>query len=80
MPWEPLPLEPVNWMAREVDFRVSFASAAADWRIALDLLASGRVSADALLSEASYIELDDIQEAFEDLMKPSSQLQVVIRF
>lgn len=80
VPWEPLPLEPADWMAREVDFRVSFASAPEDWRIALELLASGRISADALLSEASFIALEDIQEAFEGLMKPSSQLQVVIRF
>ena len=80
VPWEPLPLEPADWMAREVDFRVSFGSVAEDWRIALELLASGRVSADALLSEASFIGLDDVQEAFEGLAKPSSQLQVVIRF
>ena len=30
------------------------------------------------MSEASFIDLEDIQETFEGLMKPSSQLQVVI--
>ncbi|MEX2229147.1 MAG: zinc-binding dehydrogenase [Dehalococcoidia bacterium] len=79
VPWEPLPLEPANWMAREVDFRTSFASQAQDWRTALDLLATGRISADALMSEASFIALDEIQQAFEALMQPSTQLQVVIR-
>ena len=79
VPWEPLPLEPANWMAREVDFRTSFASQAQDWRTALGLLATGRISADALMSEASFIALDDIQQAFEALMQPSTQLQVVIR-
>lgn len=78
VPWEPLPVNPVDWMGREVDFRVSFASDPEDWRIALDLLSSGRISADALMSEASFINLEDIQEAFEGLTKPSSQLQVVI--
>jgi len=78
VPWEPLKVDPVNWMGREVDFRVSFASLPEDWRIALDLLASGRISADHLMSEASSIALEDIQSAFEGLMKPSSQLQVVI--
>ena len=78
VPWEPLPIEPVDWMAREINFRVSFASQPEDWRIALELLSSGRISADALMSEASFIDLDDIQEAFEGLMTPSSQLQVVI--
>lgn len=79
VPWEPLPLEPADWMAREVEFRTSFASDPVDWRIALDLIASGRISADALMSEASFIELEQIQEAFESLMQPSTQLQVVIR-
>jgi threonine dehydrogenase-like Zn-dependent dehydrogenase len=65
-------------MAREVDFRTSFASHPEDWRIALDLFATGRISTAPLLSEASFINLDEIQEAFEGLMKPSSQLQVVI--
>lgn len=78
VPWEPVPLEPADWMAREVDFRVSFASLPEDWRIALDLLSNGRISGEALMSEASTIALEDIQETFEGLMKPSSQLQVVI--
>ena len=78
VPWEPLPIDPVDWMAREVDFRSSFGSDPEDWRIALDLLSSGRISASALMSEASFINLEDIQETFEGLMKPSSQLQVVI--
>ena len=78
VPWEPLSVEPVNWMGREVDFRVSFASDPEDWRIALEMLSMGRISADALMSEASFIELEQIQEAFEGLMQPSSQLQVVI--
>jgi (R,R)-butanediol dehydrogenase/meso-butanediol dehydrogenase/diacetyl reductase len=78
VPWEPLAVDPVNWMGREVDFRVSFASLPEDWRIALDLLSSGRISAEALMSEASTIDLEDIQATFEGLMKPSSQLQVVI--
>ena len=74
-----MPLEPADWMAREVDFRVSFASQPEDWRVALDLLASGRISGDALLSESSSIELEQIQETFQALMQPSSQLQVVIK-
>ena len=78
VPWEPLPIDPVDWMGREVDFRVSFASLPEDWRIALDLLSSGRISAQALMSEASFIDLEDIQATFEGLLKPSSQLQVII--
>ena len=80
VPWEPLTIGPADWMAREVDFRTSFASHPEDWRTSLDLFASGRISTEPLLSEASFIDLDDIQQAFEGLMKPSSQLQVVINF
>ena len=79
VPWEPVPLGPADWMAREVDFRASFASDPEDWRIALDLLASDKISGSALMSDASVIGLDDIQHAFEGLTKPSSQLQVVIK-
>ena len=78
VPWEPLTIGPADWMAREPDFRTSFSSEPEDWRIALGLLASGRISAGALLSETSFIELEQIQETFEGLMAPSSQLQVVI--
>ena len=78
VPWEPVPLQPADWMAREVDFRTSFAGEPADWRVALELMASGKISGAALTSEASFIGLDAVQMTFEGLMKPSSQLQVVI--
>ncbi len=78
VPWEPMPLQPADWMAREVDLRVTFGGDPSDWRAALDLLASGRISGEALISDASFIQLDDIQATFEALMQPSSQLQVVI--
>ena len=78
VPWEPMPLQPADWMAREVDLRVSFGGDPSDWRAALDLLASGRISGEALISDASFIRLDDIQATFEALMQPSSQVQVVV--
>lgn len=79
VPWASLPLRPADWMAREVDLCTSFGSDPEDWRIALALLAGGQISGDALMSDASVIGLDDIQDAFEGLTKPSSQLQVVIK-
>ncbi len=78
VPWEPMPLQPADWMAREVDLRVTFGGDPSDWRAALDLLASGRISGEALISDASSIRLDDIQATFEALMQPSSQVQVVV--
>jgi threonine dehydrogenase-like Zn-dependent dehydrogenase len=79
VPWEPLPLLPVDWMAREIRFHSSWGSLPGDWKIALDLMASGKVSVKHLLSETSYVPLEGVQKAFQELMKPSSQLQMVVR-
>ena len=79
VPWESLPLLPAEWMAREIDFRSSWGGSPADWKISLDLMASGKISTSSLLSDASIITLDEIQEHFEALMNPSTQLQTIIR-
>ncbi len=77
--WEPTSVLPVDWAAREVRFRASFGTAPEDWRIALDLIQSGKVQMAPMLSEAGFIPLDGIQEAFEALVKPSNQVQMVVR-
>lgn len=79
VPWEPLPLLPAEWMAREIDFRSSWGGLPEDWRISLDLMRQGKISAQALMSDTSFIALGEIQPTFEALMKPTTQLQVVIR-
>ena len=80
VPWEQIPVLPVDWMAREVKLQTTFGSRPEDQRIALDLLRSGQVSIEPMVSEAEFIPLDDIQRAFEALVKPSTQLQMVVRF
>ena len=77
--WEPTSVLPVDWAAREVKFQASFGTAPEDWRIALDLIQSGKVQMAPMLSEAGFIPLDGIQEAFEALVKPSNQVQMVVR-
>jgi (R,R)-butanediol dehydrogenase/meso-butanediol dehydrogenase/diacetyl reductase len=79
VPWEPLPLLPAEWMAREIDFRSSWGGSPEDWQISLDLLASGKISASSLMSDTSTITLDEIQNTFEALMSPTTQLQTIIR-
>jgi (R,R)-butanediol dehydrogenase/meso-butanediol dehydrogenase/diacetyl reductase len=79
VPWEPMPLLPAEWMAREIDFRSSWGSLPEDWKIALNLLVSGKISASSLMSDTSIITLDEIQENFEGLMNPTTQLQIIIR-
>jgi len=77
--WEPTELLPPDWIAREVGVQASFGARPEDWRIALDLIRSGKVSMDPLVSDAGFLPLDDIQEAFEALRQPSTQLQMVVK-
>jgi (R,R)-butanediol dehydrogenase/meso-butanediol dehydrogenase/diacetyl reductase len=79
VPWEPLPLLPVDWMAREIKFQSSWGSSPADWHISLQLMKSGGVTMKPLLSESSFIPLDGVEKAFAALMKPSTQLQMVVK-
>lgn len=77
--WEETPVLPPDWMAREINLKTSFGTQPEDWRIALDLIRSGRVTMEPLVSEASFLPLDGIQEAFEALCNPSNQVQMVVR-
>ncbi len=79
VPWEPMPLNPVDWMAREIKFQASWGSQPDDWKRSLELMRTGKVTVEPLLSEASYIPLEGIQEAFEALTSPSTQLQMVVK-
>ena len=76
--WEPTPVLPPSWMAREVRLQASFGTLPEDWKVSLELIASGKVDMSPLLSESNYLPLDDIQNAFEALVKPSTQLQMVV--
>jgi len=79
VPWEPMDIMPVEWMAREVNLTTTFAADPQDWQIALELIASGKVTMEPLLSHTSFVPMDDIQAAFESLTKPSTQLQMVVQ-
>jgi (R,R)-butanediol dehydrogenase/meso-butanediol dehydrogenase/diacetyl reductase len=79
VPWEPVPVRPVDWMARETDLHATFGSDPDDWRIALELMRSGAVQLDPLLRETSVLDLDGIPAAFEQLVRPSTQVQVMVK-
>jgi (R,R)-butanediol dehydrogenase/meso-butanediol dehydrogenase/diacetyl reductase len=79
VPWEPMPLNPVDWMAREIKFQASWGSQPDDWIRSLELMRTGKVNVKPLMSEESYIPLDGIQEAFEALTRPSTQLQMIVK-
>jgi len=79
VPWEVLPLRPVDWMAREISFKASWGSLPGDWHRAIGLMASGKLTVKPLIGDVESIPLEGMQEAFEGLTKPSNQLQVVVR-
>ena len=76
--WEPTPVVPPNWMAREVRMQSSFGTLPEDWRIALELMRTGRVSVEHMLSGANFVPLEGIQGAFEALCQPTTELQMVV--
>lgn len=77
--WEQTPVLPIDWMAREVRMQTSWGSRPQDWRIALELLRTGKITVEPLLSESSFIPLEGVQDAFESLVKPTTQLQMVVK-
>ena len=78
--WEDVPLLPVDLAGKEIQLNTTFASEPYDFKVAVDLIASKKFVLEPLLSDTDTIELKDIQEAFESLIKPSNQIQMVIKF
>ena len=76
--WEPVPVLPVDWAAREIDLRASFGATPPEWRIALQLLQRGAVTVAPLLESTGYLPLEGVPGAFEQLVKPSTQLQLMV--
>jgi (R,R)-butanediol dehydrogenase/meso-butanediol dehydrogenase/diacetyl reductase len=77
--WEDIPVLPIDWMGREIRLQTTFGSVADDWRVALDLMKTGRIDVEPLLSDNSFVPLESIDETFNALIKPTNQLQMVIR-
>ena len=76
--WEPTSITPIEWMGREISLASSFGTSHSDWSIALDLIKAGKIDMGAMITDSSFIKLEQVQKAFEDLIKPSSQLQMII--
>ena len=76
--WEETPLLPVDWMSREVSIQSTWGARDQDWQIALELFRAGKVVVGPMLTESSFIPMDDIQAAFESLFSPTTELQMVV--
>jgi (R,R)-butanediol dehydrogenase/meso-butanediol dehydrogenase/diacetyl reductase len=78
--WENVPLLPVDWAGKEIQLNTTFGAEPYDWKVALDLISNGKVDLEPMLLDTDILTLDGIQEAFEALVKPSTQVQMVVRF
>ncbi len=78
--WEEVPLLPVDWAGKEVQLNTTFGGEPYDWQVALDLISTGQINLQPMILDTDFIGLENIQEAFEDLIKPSTQVQMVIKF
>lgn len=75
--WEPIYCLPVEWVGREVEVKASYSQLPSEWPIAMSLLERRKVEANSLISKIA--PLDDIQEIFQELLKPDTPwLQAVI--
>ena len=72
-------MSPGEWLGREVVLKASASKNVEDWLRALELIRSGKVRMEPLLSEASFIPLEEIQEAFEGLFEPTTQIKIVVK-
>jgi (R,R)-butanediol dehydrogenase/meso-butanediol dehydrogenase/diacetyl reductase len=77
--WDPVPVMPVDWIAREVRMVTTISDEPSDWRTGLDLMARGLVTTEPLLAPGAVVPLESIQDTFESLTTPSDQIKMVIR-
>ena len=78
--WENVPVLPVDWAAKEIQLNTTFGGVPFDWQVAMNLIESGSITLEPLLADTDILAIDDIQAAFEALLKPSTQVQMVIKF
>ena len=78
--WESVPMLPVDWAGKEIQLNTTFGAEPYDWKVALDLISSGKIDLEPMILGTDFLSLDGIQDAFESLIKPSTQVQMVIRF
>ena len=77
--WEPVYCLPVDWVAREVEIKTSYGTLAAEWPMAMSLLERRMIQVQPMISK--LIPLEDIQSAFQELLRPDTDwVQAVVAF
>ena len=76
--WEQADCVPVEWVGREVEMKACYSHLNSDWAISLSLIKDKKIKTTPMVSK--IVNLEDIQEAFQELLKPQSDLlQVVVQ-
>lgn len=76
--WGEVPVSPIDWVGREVEMVGSAGTTPEGWHVGLELMRQGKVRVEPMLSKESYVPLQRIQEAFISLIRPTTQLKVLI--
>jgi len=79
--WKPQTVLSADWIAREIELKTTYGSTRSEeWLMALDLMRRGLVRWETLINADCFVPLDGIHAAFEGLTRPSTQLQLVVKF
>ena len=76
--WQSIPVLPVEWVGREVEMKASASKTPEEWQIGLNLMNDGKVQVEPMITKGSYVSLDRIQEAFENLLRPTDQIKLLV--
>ena len=76
--WKPTSVLPVEWLGREVEMKASASKTPEDWARALELIRTGKVRMEPLLSDTSFVPLSNIQQSFESLIEPKGEVKIVV--
>ncbi len=76
--WEPVSCLPVEWVGREVELKSCYAHLNSEWLISMALLRDKKVRMEPMISRV--VELDHIDQTFQELLDPGNQLvQVIVK-
>jgi threonine dehydrogenase-like Zn-dependent dehydrogenase len=76
--WNPVPVSSADWFGREVAMKAIYGSVPQEWRHSLQLMKEGKVQVGPMLTGRAFVPLDGIQQAFENLLEPKEEIQVLI--
>ncbi|MBI5968487.1 MAG: zinc-binding dehydrogenase [Deltaproteobacteria bacterium] len=76
--WEQVDCLPVEWVGREVEMKTCYGHLNSEWLISLSLMQEKKIKTGPMISK--IVGLSEIQEAFQELLKPGNELvQVVVQ-